>query len=711
MNYTNAISLHWRRELPLLLQTETAECGLACLAMILGYHGHNSSLHELRNKFQTTLKGMTLKHIIQIADQLKLGTRAVRLDMKDLLQLRLPCILHWNFNHFVVLKSIHQGHLILHDPARGIRHISLTESSDFFTGIALELWPEFDFEEKKKKASIKLSKMLGKASGLYRSLLQVLLLALALEIFSLVSPFLLQWTIDNVLLSEDSELLKTLILGFGLLLLMQQGITAIRTWVLIHMNTMISVQWRTNVFTHLLRLPIHFFERRHLADIVSRFSAVDHIQRTLTAAFFSSILDGLMSIATLALMFMYSPTLALISLIAMVLYILGRCVWHSPFRRATEEQIIHAARQEGHFLETVRGIRAIKLFRRSHERRSVWLGLLIEQINADIRSQKMQLFYTQLNGLLFGIENLLAVWFGASLVMSGHFSVGVLIAFTAYKTQFVSRTSNLVDLFFELRVLQLHGERLADIVLHPPEDNHGKINLVTPHTCSINIEIKNLRYRYSDQESYIIDKLNLSIAEGESIAITGASGAGKSTLLNLILGILPPSEGQIKIAGIEVRDMGVNTLRDMVGTVMQDDVLFAGSLAENISFFDQNADTSWIIQCAQMATIHNSIQSMPMGYNTLVGDMGTVLSGGQKQRILLARALYKRARILFLDEATSHLDLQCEQLVNDAIRSLKITRIIVAHRPETIASADRVFRLESGKLEPCPIQANMDAIK
>nr|WP_231983263.1 ATP-binding cassette domain-containing protein [Pseudomonas mediterranea] len=220
-----------------------------------------------------------------------------------------------------------------------------------------------------------------------------------------------------------------------------------------------------------------------------------------------------------------------------------------------------------------------------------------------------------------------------------------------------------------------------------------------------------MRYRYSDQESYIIDKLNLSIAEGESIAITGASGAGKSTLLNLILGILPPSEGQIKIAGIEVRDMGVNTLRDMVGTVMQDDVLFAGSLAENISFFDQNADTSWIIQCAQMATIHNSIQSMPMGYNTLVGDMGTVLSGGQKQRILLARALYKRARILFLDEATSHLDLQCEQLVNDAIRSLKITRIIVAHRPETIASADRVFRLESGKLEPCPIQANMDAIK
>ncbi|BBH34881.1 toxin transporter [Pseudomonas sp. St290] len=336
---------------------------------------------------------------------------------------------------------------------------------------------------------------------------------------------------------------------------------------------------------------------------------------------------------------------------------------------------------------------------------------MIEQINADIRSQKMQLLYAQLNGLLFGIENLLAVWLGASMVISGHFSVGVLMAFTAYKTQFASRVSSLVDHFFELHMLQLHGERLADIVLHPPENSHGEINLAIPHTRSADIEIRNLMYRYSDQEPYVIDKVNLYIAEGESIAITGASGAGKSTLINLMLGILPASEGQIRIAGMEVRDIGVNTLRDMVGTVMQDDILFAGSLAENISFFDQNADMSWIMQCAKMAAIHSSIQSMPMGYSTLVGDMGTVLSGGQKQRVLLARALYKRARILFLDEATSHLDLQCEQLVNDAIRSLKITRIIVAHRPETIASADRVFILESGKLEPSPIHAHVDAIK
>lgn len=701
MNYINALSLHWRRRLPLLLQTEATECGLTCLAMILSYHGQHSSPYELRNKFQTSLKGMTLKEIIRIANQLKLGTRAVRLDMEDLGQLKLPCILHWNFNHFVILKSIRKNHLVVHDPARGVRHISLIESSNFFTGVALELWPEFDFEEKKNKPSVRLFKLLGKTAGLYRSLSQVLLLACALEIFSLVSPFFLQWTIDNVLVSENKELLKTLVLGFGLLMLMQQGVTAVRVWILIHMNTMINIQWRANIFTHLLKLPIQYFERRHLADVVSRFGAVDHIQQTLTTTFFSSILDGLMSIATLAAMFIYSPFLACLAVGAMALYILGRLIWYHPFRNATEEQITHMARQESHFLETVRGIRAIKLYGRQGDRRSTWLALLVEQINAGIRTQKGQLIYTQLNGLLFGIEHLFAVWFGASMVMNGQFSVGVLMAFIAYKTQFTARVSSLVDHLFELHMIQLHSERLADIVIRPTEEEHIRIHSKVIPAREANIEIIGLKYRYSDQDAYVLKNLNLLINEGESVAITGASGSGKTTLINLLLGILSPTEGQIRIAGCELQQMGKNTFREMIGTVMQDDILFAGSLAENISFFDIDMDISWIIQCARMAAIDNDIQAMPMGYHTLVGDMGTVLSGGQKQRVLLARALYKKPRILLLDEATSHLDVRCEQQVNDAIRSLKITRIIIAHRPETVASADRVLTLESGQIKHC----------
>lgn len=698
MTFLDAIALRPGRRLPVVLQTEATECGLACLAMIAGYHGHRVDMLDLRRRCSVSLKGIALKQLINSAQQLQLGARAVTLDVDGLGQLKLPCILHWNFNHFVVLKSVDRQGVVVHDPARGLRRINDEGLSQSFTGVALELWPDSGFELQEDKPRIKLLNMMGRISGLYRSLVQVLLLALTLEVFSLITPFLLQWTIDNVIISADHDLLSTLVLGFTLLLLMQQAVSGVRAWVMMHLSTLLSVQWRANVFSHLLRLPSQYFEKRYLGDVVSRFGAVDTIQQTLTAAFLSAILDGLMSVATLAMMLLYSPALAAIAIATMLLYAVGRCLWYRPLRNATEEQIIHAARQQSHFLETVRGIRPLKLFQRQEERRSAWLGLLVEQINAGLRTQKLRLLYQQLNGLLFGIESLLVIWFGASMVIDGQFSVGLLIAFIAYKTQFDTRVGNLIDKFFELRMLQLQGERLADIVLHPPETSVSSVDLQTLMDCDASIEIQGLHYRYAEQEPWVLDNLDLHIATGESVAIVGPSGCGKSTLMNVMLGILPATRGQIRIAGIEMAQLGLDGLRQLVGTVTQDDVLFAGSLRDNISFFDLNVDQSWLIECARIASIHSDIQAMPMGYNTLVGDMGTVLSGGQKQRVLLARALYKKPRILFLDEATSHLDVACEQRVNQAIQGLRITRIMVAHRPETIASADRVIRILAGRV-------------
>ena len=698
MVFLETLALRLSRRLPLILQTEATECGLACLAMITGYYGYHTNLMELRRRFTISLKGISLKQLIQTAHRLQLGTRAIKLDLDDVGKLKLPCVLHWNFNHFVVLKAIDARGVVLHDPAHGLRRLSLEEFSQSFTGVALEFWPDSGFEKQEAPPRIKLLGMLGKVTGLYRSLGQVLLLAGALEVFSLVSPFFLQWTIDNVIVSEDRDLLSTLVIGFGLMLLMQQAVSGVRSWVMMHMSTLLGVQWQANVFSHLLRLPIQYFEKRHLGDVVSRFGAVDNIQQTLTAAFLSAVLDGLMTVATLGMMLLYSPPLAAIAIVSMSLYALGRWIWYRPLRNATEEQIVHAARQQSHFLETVRGIRPLKLFQRQDERRSVWLGLLVEQINAGLRTQKLQLLYQQMNGLLFGIENLLVIWLGATMVMDGQFSVGVLMAFNAYKSQFDGRVGSLIDKFFELRMLQLQGERLADIVLQPAENCHGNLDPDSLRERDVGIEIHGLRYRYSDQEPWVLDGLDLHIGAGESVAIVGPSGCGKSTLLNVLLGTLPPSEGHIRVAGLELSQLGLDGLRQLVGTVLQDDVLFAGSLTENISFFDPHVDMPWLKQCAQMAAIHDDIQVMPMGYNTLVGDMGTVLSGGQKQRVMLARALYKKPKILFLDEATSHLDVHCEQQVNAAIRALRITRIMVAHRPETIASADRIVVLGQGRV-------------
>jgi len=343
-------------------------------------------------------------------------------------------------------------------------------------------------------------------------------------------------------------------------------------------------------------------------------------------------------------------------------------------------------------------VKAIKLFQRQDERRANWLTLLVDQVNADLRSQKLQLLYQTLNGLLFGIENLLIIWLGAKMVLDGDFSVGVLMAFNSYKGQFDGRVGSLIDKYFEVKMLQLQGERLADIVHTKPESLEGAHALLDEPDLEPTIEVSNLRFRYGEQEPYVLDGVNFRITSGESVAIVGASGCGKSTLMNVLLGILTATEGDVKVGGVKLQQIGIDTLRRMVGTVLQVDVLFAGSISDNISFFDPQADQAWVEECARLAAIEHEINAMPMRFNTLVGDMGTVLSGGQKQRILLARALYKRPGILFLDEATSHLDIAKEYEVNAAVRALNVTRIIIAHRPETIASANRVIVLDAGRV-------------
>lgn len=695
MRLINDLDFDLFSRLPLLLQTEKTECGLACLGMISGYHGHRYDLRSLRRSFPISQKGATLKDLISIANGLSLGTRALKLELEDLVSLKLPCVLHWDFNHFIVLKKVNSKVIIVHDPAVGERVIPIAEASKHFTGVALELWPNANFAKKDDAKVVKVRDVVGPLQGASRSFAQIIILALVIEVFAIVSPFFLQWTIDNAIVSADRDLMTTLAIGFALLMLMQQTVGTLRSWVIIYMGTTLNLQWRSNVFTHLLQLPMQYFEKRHLGDIVARFSAVDSIQRTLTTSFLEAILDGLMTFVTLSLMFLYSATLGGLAVVTMVLYALSRWFWYKPLRHATEAQIVHAAKQQSHLLESIRGVKAIKLFQRNFERRSAWLTLTVQQMNADLRSQKLQLAYRVVNGVLFGITNILVIWLGALMVMDGDFTIGALMAFNSYKGQFDTRVSSLIDKFFEMKMLNLQADRLADIVMSPPEQMSARSDqLGLQSDCRI--EIKDLSFRYSPNDPFVLKQVSFSIFPGESVAIIGASGCGKTTLMNLLLGVLSVEQGDILFGNFSIKQHGASVVRRHVATVLQDDTLFAGSLAENISFFDPEFDQSWIESCAKMACMHDEISSMPMGYNTLVGDMGTVLSGGQKQRILLARALYKRPQVLLLDEATSHLDVRNEKKVNEIISSLEITRVIIAHRPETIASADRIIALRDG---------------
>lgn len=686
-----------RQRMPSLLQTEVAECGLACLAMVACYHGFRTDLPALRARFHLSLQGADLGQIADFADRIKLNSRPLRLEVEDMRKLKTPCILHWDMNHFVVLQRADSKSITIHDPAVGVRRLPYAEVGKHFTGVALELTPAIDFKCVEERRHVSLASLVGSVRGLWRSFGLVFLMALALEALALLAPMLNQWVVDEALVTADRGLLNVLAIGSLLLMLTQAAVSQARGWTVMYLSTHLNLQWIGNVFNHLLQLPLEWFEKRHLGDVVSRFGSVGAIQRTITTSFIGAVLDGLMAMATFVMMVLYSPMLSLVVVLTVVLYAMLRALAYLPLREASQEGLMLAAREQTCFLETIRAIQAIKLYGREQDRRNRWLNLMVDVMNRGVRTQKLGMLFSNANLIITGVSGTLMLWLGAGMVMDGVFTIGMMFAFTAYGTQFGARMSSLIDNFIEFRMLSLHTERLADIVMEPAEadvTNDGSVARLAP--C---IELVDVGFRYSEGGPWIVRHLNLVIEPGDSVAIVGPSGGGKTTLIKLILSVLKPTEGEIRYGGVPIKQLGAGNYRAAaLAVVMQDDQLLTGSLTENISFFDAQVDFQRVQQCARMAAMHADIEAMPMGYATLTGDMGTTLSGGQKQRILLARAFYKDPKVLILDEATSHMDVLLERAVNSAIASLNITRILVAHRPETIASAKRVLALVGGAI-------------
>ncbi|WP_441295242.1 cysteine peptidase family C39 domain-containing protein [Massilia mucilaginosa] len=470
--------------LPSILQTEAAECGLACLAMIAAYHGNGTDLAHLRRRFGMSLRGATLKDLVGIGVHLGLASRPLRPEPDELEMLATPCILHWDLNHFVVLKQVTAKGVVIHDPAVGVRRLPRATVLKHFTGVALELSPTAAFESGQARPRVRLAALLGRMTGIRQSLFALAVMALAIEVLAVVSPFFMQWVVDEALVSADRDLLLTLALGFAFLLIIRVAVTAARGATLIAISSTIKVAGRASLFGHLVSLPAVYFESRHLGDIMSRFGSQEVILQAITTDMVEILLDGLMAAIT------------------------GRRI-------------------------------------------------------------------------------------------GGH-----------------------------CRPVRLRQDDLA-----APVGQFARTG------------------SWRDRDRW-------PCAE-------------------------PGRPGRIPRA---------------VGVVMQDDQLFAGSIADNISFFADAPSMERIRDCARLAAVEDDVNAMPMGFHTLIGDMGTVLSGGQKQRILIARALYREPVLLLLDEATSHLDVMREQAVNAAIHALPMTRIIVAHRRETILSAERIIVLEEGQV-------------
>ena len=680
--------------LPVILQTEVAECGLACLAMIATYHGHEIDLISLRRRYPVSLRGITLHQIIQTAEKMSYACRPLRLEIEEMDQLQAPCILHWDMNHFVVLKKVTKSGIVIHDPAQGERTFRFNEVSKHFTGVALELIPTSEFKIKKEVQKVPFDAFWHKVVGLKRSMLQVFLLSVVLQAFALISPFYNQLVVDQAIVSHDMSFLKILAVGFLLVMLIQLFVTGLRSLLVLSLGSMLSIQMATNLFRHLIRLPLPFFEKRHIGDIVSRFGSLGQIEKLLTTSLVQAIVDGMMAISTLIMLFVYSSMLAIVVMVAVALYGLIRFAWYRPLKQLTEENIVASSKENSNFIETIRAIQSIKIYGKESDRGVLWQNRYADTINTGIKQAKLGIIYSSINSLLFGIENIAVIYLCAQMITSGSgtagFTIGMMFAFISYKQQFTSKAIALIETVVELKMLGLHLERLGDIVLEKIEVEpyvfHSTFKDITGK-----IELKKVCFSYAESEPAVVNKVSFNIEPGEIVALVGPSGCGKTTLMKVMMGLFKATSGEILIDGMALDKLGIANFRNQVAAVMQDDQLLSGSISDNICFFDAQSDMAKIESCAKMAMIHQDIINMPMGYNSLIGEIGASLSGGQKQRVLLARALYRSPKILFLDEATSHLDVAMEHGVNQSIQHLKMTRIIIAHRPDTIRSAQRVI--------------------
>lgn len=685
-----------RSKVRLVRQTEVAECGLASLTMVANYHGFDVDLGTMRRKYSPSLRGAPLRALIGLADQIGLTPRAVKLPLEELQNLHMPAVLHWDLNHYVVIEAVKGGKALIHNPDGRSTWMALSEVSDHFTGVALELRPSSDFDKKSLRDRLRLSQLWQSMTGLKRALVQILLLSLVLQAFVLASPYYMQIAIDNALPALDGDLLSVLAIGFGLFTLINVIASLLRSFVLLNAGTSVGYGLATNIARRLFRLPIEWFEKRHTGDILSRFQSITPIQDLLTQGAVAALVDGVMAIFTLAVMFFYSPLLAFIAIIAFLLYGAARLVSFSFQREAEEATIITGGKEQTTLIESLRGMVTLRLFGRETLRHALWQTKLTDSVNSNVRLARIGIWQSSANLLIFGIENILTIYLAVSFVIEGAgFSVGMVFAYIAYKNQFISKSAALIDQAIQFRMLGLHLERLSDIALSDEDRSFGE-GQETHTELDGSIELKDVFYRYSPSDPMVLQGVNLRIEQGEHVAITGPSGGGKSTLLKIMLGLVEAEGGDVLVDGIPLKRFGYKSFHRQVAAVLQEDSLFAGSIADNIALFDDEVDMQRVVNAAAAASIHEDIMAMPMQFETLIGDMGSTLSGGQKQRVLLARALYRQPRILFMDEGTAHLDSKHEAAVNEAINAMGITRVIIAHRQETIAAADRQLVLAGG---------------
>ena len=650
---------------------------------------------SLRRKFpHLSRQYIGVQNVMDILTELKFLTQSVKVTRANVKVLEYPCIILWEQRRFAVLAGLQGGNYIIYDPRRGPMALSEDQFLTAFGGVAITCSLAGTFRGEAEAPRLELMTVLRQVQGLGASFRYLVIVCVVIFGLTLAVPYYSMWVMDDALAKRDLGLLDIVFIA-GLFVMTVKAITElIRDRILQYLGNSFVMQFSRNLVQHLVKLPMTYFETRSAGDILKRIDAIEDVKTIIAERFMISLFDFIILLASAALLFVYSPKLTFVIMASALLSCAYRIAFFPAFKRHRTEVFNLQGDEQSNLLETIRGMQSIKLFSIEQSRLNRWSDINDRKLGSHVAAQKQTTRWKVFDETISAVQGVVLIWLGAKYVLEGSITIGILMSCIDYKGRFNQKLMSILYAAVDFKIMGVHLSRLADITSHEVEEDRDAQDNIR---LSGALEIRNLDFRHEPRDPLLFNNLNLQLDIGDSIAIIGPSGCGKSTLLKVMLGLFEVSSGDVLADGFNIRKIQ-NSYRKSVATVMQDDCILSGSIMDNITFFDKNPDLNAMKRSAEFACIHDDILKMNMGYQTLVSDYSNTISGGQKQRILIARAIYRRPKIIFMDEATSALDIDNERRVNEGMKMLGITRVIVAHRPATILSADKIYRLEGGKL-------------
>ena len=686
-----------RRRVPEITQMSAVECGLACLAMVLSYHGRQTSISELRAQSGLGRDGLSALSIVKIARNYNMRVRAISLQHSDFRSVPLPSIVHWEFNHFIVVERWSPKGLQIVDPATGRKHLSNKQFDEGFTGVAITLEPGVHFDRSEASGRLSLSEYLVQyMRQTPMVMLQVLLISLLLQSFGLILPLLTKFVLDQVLPFKMNNVIDLLGAGIALLVLTQTAATLLREWLLVYLRARIDMRMMLDFFERLLTLPYTFFQLRSSGDLLARMSSNSVIRDMLSNQLISTLLDGSTVLIYFFILSWQSWPFALLTVALGIVQMILILVTNRATRDLAHRELTAQGKSQGFMAETLAGMATLKAAGAEQQSMEQWTNLYLEQLNISVRRSYLAAIVNSLVSLLRSLSPLALLWLGVVQVLNGTLSIGTMFALNALAIAFLTPLASLVASVQQLQLVRAHFERLADVSTAEPEQDRAAV--LPPPYLSGHIHLDHVSFCYDPEAPEVLHDINLRIEAGQKVALVGRTGSGKSTLGKLLLGLYLPSKGQILYDNFPLSNLDYQDVRRQFGVVMQDTALFSGTVRHNVTMHDPSMTTEQVVEAAQLAAIHEDVLKMPMGYETFISEGGSALSGGQRQRLALARAIAHHPAILLLDEATSHLDALTEQHVEQNLRQVDCTQIIIAHRLSTIRDADVIIVLDNGSI-------------